>query len=325
MNWDPKLQTAISDLEVEQRRNQRPIWPFPLSDRRRDLRSLSTKDPATCRKRATSSSSPPPGRKPCWAIPALPCTRKTGATPISSAGTSSCPWLDRRLIPIVADDYPDPEKGTGAVKITPAHDFNDFEVGKRHGCRRSTILTNEAKVTLATMMISRMVSTPMFRLPKRWNSTASTVSLPARRVVEMIEAAGLLDKIEPHTHHGAAWRPGRRVDRAFPDRPMVCQRRRTGQARIASVREGRTKFVPENWDKTYFSGWKTSSPGAFLASCGGAIRFRPGMARTARFSLRRTINEALDDGDGILSFTRRPVPKAFVLEKVENFVRWKPF
>ena len=96
---------------------------------------------------STSSSSPPRGPRPCSATPPSPCIPTTSATSISSARTSILPLVGRR-IPIIADEYSDPEKGTGAVKITPAHDFNDFEVGQRHGLPMVNVLSPEGKLLL---------------------------------------------------------------------------------------------------------------------------------------------------------------------------------
>ena len=114
VNWDPKFQTAISDLEVQQVEVKGSLWHIRYADRGRA--------------RALRSRSRPRGPRPCWATWPSPCIPTTSASSIWSARTSILPLVGR-LIPIVADEYSDPEKGTGAVKITPAHDFNDFEVG----------------------------------------------------------------------------------------------------------------------------------------------------------------------------------------------------
>ncbi len=122
VNWDPKLLTAISDLEVVQVETKGHLWHlrYPIEGK--------TSIPTI---RRPSSSSPPRGRRPCWATPRSRCIPTTSATRHLVGKNVILPLVGRR-IPIVADDYSDPEKGSGAVKITPAHDFNDFEVGKRH-------------------------------------------------------------------------------------------------------------------------------------------------------------------------------------------------
>ena len=123
VNWDPKLLTAISDLEVEQQEVNGNLWHF-----RYPLEGVKLRPGKPAR---PSSRSPRRGPRPCSATPASPSIPTTSAIRHLVGKNVVLPLVGRR-IPIVADDYADPEKGTGAVKITPAHDFNDFEVGKRH-------------------------------------------------------------------------------------------------------------------------------------------------------------------------------------------------
>ena len=130
VNWDPKLQTAISDLEVEQVEIKGHLWhiKYPIEGSRRDLHS----------------SSPRRGPRPCWATPRSRCIRTNERLKHLIGKTAILPLVGRR-IPIIADEYADPEKGTGAVKITPAHDFNDFEVGRRHNLPLINVLDDEAQ------------------------------------------------------------------------------------------------------------------------------------------------------------------------------------
>ena len=148
VNWDPKFQTAISDLEVQQieckgsfkwsREAGEPLdeaalgksrWPRT----RTAISTISTIRWSTkpARRPARSSPSPPRGPRRCSATRPSRCIRRTSATGVCVGRKLRLPLVGR-LIPIIADEYSDPEKGTGAVKITPAHDFNDFEVGRRH-------------------------------------------------------------------------------------------------------------------------------------------------------------------------------------------------
>ena len=135
VNWDPKLLTAISDLEVEQQRGQRQSLAFPLSGRRR--RSFDPENPATFITVATTRPETMLGDTGVAVHPDDERYRHL-------VGKNVVLPIVGRKIPIVADEYSDPEKGTGAVKITPAHDFNDFEVGKRHKLPAINILTVEA-------------------------------------------------------------------------------------------------------------------------------------------------------------------------------------
>src|SRR5438046_690823 len=131
VNWDPQFQTAISDLEVEQRDVEGHYWHFayPLEDGSGEI-VVATTRPETMLGDTAVAVHPDDER-----YKAL--IGKQVRLPIVG-----------RLIPIVADEYADPEKGSGAVKITPAHDFNDFQVGNRHGLARISILDIEGKLAL---------------------------------------------------------------------------------------------------------------------------------------------------------------------------------
>ena len=170
-----------------------------------------------------------------------------------------------RLIAIVADEYSDPEKGTGAVKITPAHDFNDFEVGKRHeaeGARPINILDAEARIQLRGNLA-------FFEgIPTQDHDAARTVGVldgldrfeARKRVVAMMAALGLLEKIEPNTHtvpHGD--RSNAVIEPWLTDQWYV-DARTLAQPALAAVRARRTAFTPKNWEKTYFDWLENIQP-----------------------------------------------------------------
>ena len=115
------------------------------------------------------------------------------------------PLVGRR-IPIIADEYSDPEKGTGAVKITPAHDFNDFEVGKRHNLPQIGVLDVEAKLTLKDNEAFLSGVPTSAELDETMKLHGVDRFKARKAIVERLEAAGLLDKIEAAYAHGAAWR-----------------------------------------------------------------------------------------------------------------------
>ncbi len=145
------------------------------------------------------------------------------------------PLVGRR-IPIVADEYSDPEKGTGAVKITPAHDFNDFEVGKRHNLDVVNIYTPDARINDN--------GPEAYRGLDRFEAR--------KRILADLEAAGLLVKTEPHTHqvpHGD--RSGVPIEPYLTEQWYV-DAKTLAKPAIEAVEQGRTEFVPKNWDKTYF-------------------------------------------------------------------------
>ena len=171
------------------------------------------------------------------------------------------PLVGRR-IPIVADGYADPEKGSGAVKITPAHDFNDFEVGKRHKLRVVNILDADARLTLArttrpsprACTTRRPISTAVLALHGLSREEAR------KRVVALMEERGLLAAIEPHTHavpHGD--RSNVVIEPWLTDQWYV-DAATLAKPALAAVRDGRTAFVPKNWEKTYFDWLENIQP-----------------------------------------------------------------
>ena len=192
VNWDPKLLTAISDLEVEQQEVNGNLWHFRYPVEGDDLRSGRTRRP--------SSRSPRRGRKPCWATPASPSIPSDERFRHLVGKNVVLPIVGRR-IPVVADEYSDPEKGTGAVKITPAHDFNDFEVGKRHKLPAINILTVEAAINLKDnedFLDGLDVDAASCQATGIELCTAWIASTARKLVVEMMEAGGFLEKVEPH-------------------------------------------------------------------------------------------------------------------------------
>jgi valyl-tRNA synthetase len=175
---------------------------------------------------------------------------RTSATRRWSASSVKLPLVGR-LIPIVADEYSDPEKGTGAVKITPAHDFNDFEVGKRHDLPLVNVLDAEARMLLKP---TRRFSTASRRDRRGARAALHGVDRfeARKRVVAMMEAAGLLDKIEPHTHmvpHGD--RSNVSIEPWLTDQWYV-DAKTLAQPALAAVRAGKTAFVPEELGKDLF-------------------------------------------------------------------------
>ncbi len=165
-----------------------------------------------------------------------------------------------RLIPIVADEYSDPEKGSGAVKITPAHDFNDFEVGNRHGLARISILDIEGKprTSPTTRTISAACRKRRRELVEEFHGMER---FEARKtIVQRLEDFGFLEKIEPHTHmvpHGD--RSGVVIEPYLTDQWYV-DAKTMAQPAIAAVRTGRHEFVPKNWEKTYYEWMENIQP-----------------------------------------------------------------
>ena len=237
VNWDPRFLTAISDLEVVQVETKGQLWHFryPITDREgRDTGDFITV--ATTRPETMLGDT---------AVAVHPDDERYAAL----HGMSARLPLVGRLIPIVTDAYSDPEKGSGAVKITPAHDFNDFEVGKRHGLPLINILDAEARLALRdneAFLKGCDVDAAVFELHGLDRFAAR------KRVVETMEALGLLEKTEPHAHtvpHGD--RSNVVIEPWLTDQWYV-DAATLAKPALAAVREGRTAFIPKNWEKTYF-------------------------------------------------------------------------
>ena len=168
------------------------------------------------------------------------------------------PLVGRR-IPIVADEYSDPEKGSGAVKITPAHDFNDFEVGRRHNLPQISVLDQEGRLALAgNEDYLRGLPEGAVHLAEELNGIDRFAA--RKQIVARLEDFGFLERIEPNTHmvpHGD--RSGVVIEPYLTDQWYV-DAKTMAQPAIAAVRSGATAFVPKNWEKTYFEWMENIQP-----------------------------------------------------------------
>ncbi|MFK0683241.1 valine--tRNA ligase [Ochrobactrum sp. BD67] len=251
VNWDPKLLTAISDIEVESRETKGHLWHFryPLENVPFDPENphtyivVATTRPETMLGDTGVAVNPKDGR-----YHAL-------------VGNDVVLPLVGRHIPIVADDYADPEAGSGAVKITPAHDFNDFEVGKRNDLRAINILTPEASITLKgnNDFLEGLELTP--ELKALINELDGQDRFAVRkRIVELMDERGYLEKVEDHTHavpHGD--RGGVPIEPYLTDQWYV-NAAELAKPAMAAVRNGTTQIVPKNWEKTYFDWMENIQP-----------------------------------------------------------------
>ncbi|MDH5271879.1 MAG: valine--tRNA ligase [Gammaproteobacteria bacterium] len=219
VNWDPVLHTALSDLEVISEPEAGSLWHlrYPLADGSGHL-AVATTRPETMLGDTAVAVNPADERY------------------LHLVGRQVRLPLTGRLVPIIADDYCDPAFGSGCVKITPAHDFNDYEIGKRHSLPLLNIFTADA--TLNDEVPAQYRGLDRFEARKR--------------VVADLEAAGLLEKVDPHTL------PVPRGDRSqavlepwLTDQWYVRIAPLAAPA-IAAVEDGRIRFVPDNWSKTYF-------------------------------------------------------------------------
>jgi valyl-tRNA synthetase len=251
VNWDPKLLTAISDLEVQQVEVKGHLWHirYPLEGA-----TFDPDDPLTF---ITVATTRPETMLGDVAVAVHPDDERYEYL----VGRHAILPLVGRRIPIIADEYSDPEKGTGAVKITPAHDFNDFEVWQRHkGSELSdynpiNILDPEARLLLSPNLefkrhvIDRFISEPDKTI-EQFNGKDRFIA--RKEIVAKLDARDFLAKVEAHTHtvpHGD--RSGEVIESFLTDQWYV-DAKRLAAAAVPPVRDGRTVFVPRNWEKTYF-------------------------------------------------------------------------
>ncbi len=218
VNWDPVLHTAVSDLEVISEEEQGSLWHirYPVKDSKESL-VVATTRPETMLGDTAVAVHPDDERY-----------RRLVGKQVELP-------LTGRTIPVIADEYVDREFGSGCVKITPAHDFNDYEVGRRHGLPLVNILTIDARIDLP--------GSPYHGLDRY---------AARKRIVADLEAAGLLVEVRPHrlmVPRGD--RSGEVVEPFLTDQWYV----KAGPlAAVAAkvVEDGRIRFIPGNWTKTYF-------------------------------------------------------------------------
>src|SRR5260221_286885 len=228
VNWDPKLLTAISDLEVESHETKGSLWHFkyPLEGEDGAYISVATTRPETMLGDTGIAVHPDDERY----------RHLIGRHAI-------LPLVGRR-IPIVADEHADPTTGSGAVKITPAHDFNDFEVGRRHGLELINIFDRTAH-------LNENVPDP-YRGLERFAAR--------KRIVADLEAAGLVEKIEPHAYTVPYGDRSQVVIEPWLTDQWYCDAKTLSAAPIEAVESGKTVFVPKSWENTFFEWMRNIQP-----------------------------------------------------------------
>jgi valyl-tRNA synthetase len=219
VNWDPVLRTAVSDLEVVAEEEDGHLWHmrYPLADGPGHL-VVATTRPETMLGDTAVAVHPDDERYR------------------HLVGRDVVLPLAERRIPVIADAYVDPAFGSGCVKITPAHDFNDYEVGRRHTLEQINVLTADARINDSA--------------PSRYRGLDR---FEARKlVVADLQEQGLLEKTEPHRLKVPRGDRSHSVIEPFLTDQWFVRTAPLAQPAIAAVEEGRIRFVPENWAKTYF-------------------------------------------------------------------------
>jgi valyl-tRNA synthetase len=220
VNWDPVLHTAVSDLEVNSVEEQGQLWHirYPLSDGSGHL-VVATTRPETMLGDTAVAIHPEDERY-----------RKL------IGKTLKLPLTDRS-IPVIADDYVDPAFGSGCVKITPAHDFNDYAVGLRHKLEMINIFTADAKINE--------------QMPQSYRGLDRFEA--RKRIVADLDKAGLLEKIENHTLKVPRGDRSNAVIEPYLTYQWFVKAKPLAEPAIRAVEDGRIRFIPENWSKTYFN------------------------------------------------------------------------
>ncbi|MBM3468705.1 MAG: valine--tRNA ligase [Alphaproteobacteria bacterium] len=228
VNWDPKMQTAVSDLEVISQETKGHLWyiRYAFVDDSENCIVVATTRPETLLGDVAVAVHPEDERFKhlIGKHVHLPLTEKT--------------------IPIIGDEYCDPEKGSGAVKITPAHDFNDFEVGRRHDLPLINILDKSACLNEAVPIAYQGLSVEKAR----------------SQIISDLEAGGLIEKIEPNTHavpYGE--KSGVQIQPWLTDQWFV-DAKTLAEPALKAVEDGRTKFLPDHCTAVYFEWLRNIQP-----------------------------------------------------------------
>lgn len=233
VNWDPVLHTALSDLEVLPHEEKGSLWHlrYPLEDGTGAL-VVATTRPETMLGDTAVAVHPEDERY-------RHLVGRRIRLPITG-----------RLVPIVADDYVDPAFGTGCVKITPAHDFNDYELGQRHDLPLLNIFDRNAQIISAPDGDDAQSLAAFAAIPEELRGLAREAARKA--VLALLEAAGALDHVDPHTLMVPRGdRSNAVIEPWLTDQWYVSIAPLAGPA-IRAVEDGRIRFVPENWNRTYF-------------------------------------------------------------------------
>ncbi|MDR9774469.1 valine--tRNA ligase [Rhizobium hidalgonense] len=322
VNWDPKLLTAISDMEVEQHEVKGHLWHLryplepgvtyqypiafdeegkPTEFETRDYIVVATTRPETMLGDTGIAVNPEDERYK------------------SIVGKHVILPIVGRKVPIVADSYADPTAGTGAVKITPAHDFNDFEVGKRAKLRAINVMNVDATITIKDNEDFLEGLDNPAALHGAWDRLEGQDRFYARKIiVEIFEEAGLVDKIEPHKHmvpHGD--RGGVPIEPRLTEQWFV-DNKTLGQPALESVREGKTRFIPRNWENTYFNWLENIEPWCISRQLWWGHQIPAWYGPDGQVFVEQTEEEALQAA--IQHYLSHEGPmKAYVEDLLENF------
>lgn len=350
VNWDPKFETAISDLEVENKEVEGHMWHFkyPLAggetytyvekdedgnvtfQEERNYISIATTRPETMLGDGAVAVHPSDERYA--AIVGKLCEIPVG------------PKEHRRLIPIITDEYPDPKFGSGAVKITGAHDFNDYQVARRNKIPLYRLMDTQAKMRddgedYAVYAARALEIAKTGHLPNE--AEVDDINLvpdeyrgldryeARKRIIDAINAEGLAVTTKDAEGNDIPYVESKKIMQPFGDRsgvviePMLTDQwfadaKTLAEPAIASVREGRTNFVPKNWEKTYFEWMENIEPWCISRQLWWGHQIPAWYGPDGQVFVEKTEEEALDAA--VQHYLAHEGPwKAWVQEKLENF------
>ena len=228
VNWDPKLKTAISDLEVDQREVNGNLWyiNYPFENNNTKHITIATTRPETMFGDTAIAVHPDDERYK------------------NLIGQKVIIPVVNRKISIITDEYADPDQGSGAVKITPAHDFNDFDVGKRNNLEMISIFDSDGALNENT--------------PSEWNGLDR---FKARKLlIEKLEKDNFIVKIEDHIHVVPYGDRSDTVIEPFLTDQWYVDAKKLSIPAIRNIKNGKTKFIPNNWSKTYYEWMNNIQP-----------------------------------------------------------------
>lgn len=350
VNWDPQFETAISDIEVENREVDGHMWHFkyPLAggetytyvekdadgnivlQEERNYISIATTRPETMLGDGAVAVHPSDERYK--AIVGKLCEIPVG------------PKEHRRLIPIITDEYPDPTFGSGAVKITGAHDFNDYQVAKRNNIPLYRLMDTQAQLRAdgepyarcaeLALEITRSGALPseaevddINLVPEEYRGLDRYEA--RKRIVAAINAEGLAVTVKDAEGNDVPYVENKKIMQPFGDRsnvviePMLTDQwfvdaKTLAEPAMASVREGRTNFVPRNWDKTYFEWMENIQPWCISRQLWWGHQIPAWYGPDGQVFVEKTEEEALDAA--VQHYLAHEGPwKAWVQERLENF------
>lgn len=350
VNWDPKFETAISDIEVENREVDGHMWHFkyPLAvgetytyvekdadgnvilQEERDYISIATTRPETMLGDGAVAVHPSDERYA--AIVGKLCEIPVG------------PKQHRRLIPIITDEYPDPTFGSGAVKITGAHDFNDYQVARRNNIPLYRLMDTQARLRddgepYAVYAARALEIAKSGELPTE--SEVDDINLvpdeyrgldryeARKRIVDAINAEGLAVTVKDAEGNDIPYVENKKIMQPFGDRsnvviePMLTDQwfvdaETLAKPAIEAVRDGRTKFVPKNWEKTYFEWMENIQPWCISRQLWWGHQIPAWYGPDGQVFVEKTEEEALHAA--IQHYIAHEGPmKAYVEDLLENF------